>query len=165
MKTEDLESVARKLVASGKGILAADESSGTIEKRLKSINVPSTEENRRAYREVLFTTAGVGEFISGVILFDETIRQKTRDGRTFVESLQQQAVIPGIKVDKGAKPMANFPGERITEGLDGLRERLAGYRQLGARFAKWRAVIGIGEKMPTRTCIEANAEALARYAA
>jgi fructose-bisphosphate aldolase, class I len=154
MKTENLESVARKLVAPGKGILAADESTPTIEKRLKSIDVASTEENRRAYRDVLFSTAGVGEFISGVILFDETIRQKTRDGRTFIEALEQQAIIPGIKVDKGAKPMANFPGEKITEGLDGLRERLAEYRQLGARFAKWRAVIGIGEKIPTRRCIE-----------
>src|SRR5438093_3692167 len=165
MKTENLESVARKLVAPGKGILAADESSGTIEKRLKSIDVTSTEENRRAYREVLFTTAGAGEFISGAILFNETIRQKTRNGRTFVEALEQQGIIPGIKVDKGAKPMANFPGEKVTEGLDGLRERLAEYRKLGARFAKWRAVIAIGEKIPSRTCINANAEALARYAA
>src|SRR5438067_9991362 len=165
MKTENLQSIARKLVAAGKGILAADESSGTIEKRLKSISVPSTEENRRTYREILFTTAGAGEFISGVILFDETIRQKTRDGRTFVEALDQQGIIPGIKVDKGAKAMANFPGEKVTEGLDGLRDRLAEYRQLGARFAKWRAVIAIGENIPTRTCIEANAEALARYAA
>jgi fructose-bisphosphate aldolase class I len=165
MKTENLESVARKLVAPGKGILAADESSPTIEKRFKSIGVASTEENRRAYREVLFTTDGIGEFISGVILFDETIRQKTRDGRTVVEALEQQGIIPGIKVDKGAKPMANFPGEKITEGLDGLRERLAEYRQLGARFTKWRAVIGIGEKIPTRRCIETNTELLARYAA
>jgi fructose-bisphosphate aldolase class I len=165
MKNENLESVARKLVAAGKGILAADESLPTIEKRLKSIDVAATEENRRAYREVLFTTAGAGEFISGVILFDETIRQKTRDGRTFVEALEQQGIIPGIKVDKGAKPMANFPGEKITEGLDGLRERLAEYRHLGARFAKWRAVIGIGDKIPTRRCIETNAELLARYAA
>jgi len=165
MKTENLESIAKKLVAPGKGILAADESSGTIEKRLKSINVTSTEENRRAYREVLFTTAGAGEFISGVILFDETIRQKTSDGRTFVEALEQQGIIPGIKVDKGAKAIANFPGEKITEGLDGLRERLAEYRQLGARFAKWRAVITIGDNIPTRACINANAEALARYAA
>ena len=124
MKTDNLESVARKLVAPGKGILAADESSGTIEKRLKSINVPSNEENRRMYREILFTTKGAGEFISGVILFDETIRQKTRDGRSFVEVLEQQGIVPGIKVDKGAKAMANFPGEKITEGLDGLRERL-----------------------------------------
>src|SRR5205823_6124400 len=165
MKTENLESVARKLVAPGKGILAADESSGTIEKRLKSISVPSTEENRRAYREILFTTAGASEFISGVILFDETIRQKTHDGRTFVKALEEQRIIPGIKVDKGAKPMANFAGEKITEGLDGLRDRLVEYRQLGARFAKWRAVIAIGEKLPTQTCIDANAEALARYAA
>ena len=165
MKNENLESVARKLVAPGKGILAADESSGTIEKRLKSINVTSTEENRRAYREVLFTTAGAGDFISGVILFDETIRQKTRDGRTFVEALEQQGIIPGIKVDKGAKPMANFPGEKVTEGLDGLRERLAEYRKLGARFAKWRAVIAICDQIPTRTCIATNAELLARYAA
>src|SRR5262252_4750267 len=165
MKTENLESVARKLVAAGKGILAADESTGTIEKRLKSINVPSTEENRRAYREILFTTKDAGEFISGVILFDETIRQKTRDGRTFVKTLEEQCIIPGIKVDKGTKAMANFPGEKITEGLDGLRERIAEYRQLGARFAKWRAVITIGENIPTGTCIDANAEALARYAA
>src|SRR5438094_4681364 len=165
MKTENLESVARKLVAPGKGILAADESSGTIEKRLKSISVPSTEENRRAYREILFTTAGASEFISGVILFDETIRQKTHDGRTFVKALEEQRIIPGIKVDKGAKPMANFAGEKITEGLDGLRDRLAEYRQLGARFAKWRAVIAIGDTIPTPTCIASNAEALARYAA
>jgi fructose-bisphosphate aldolase class I len=165
MKSENLESTTRKLVAPGKGILAADESSGTIEKRLKSIGVASTEENRRAYRDVLFTTAGVGEFISGVILFDETIRQKTRDGRTFVKALEEQGIIPGIKVDKGAKPLANFPAEKITGGLDGLRERLAEYRQLGARFAKWRAVIAIGDNIPTRTCIDANAEALARYAA
>jgi fructose-bisphosphate aldolase class I len=165
MKTETLESVARKLVAPGKGILAADESSGTIEKRLKSINVPSTEENRRAYRDVLFTTKGAGEFISGVILYDETIRQKALDGRSFVEVLEQQGIVPGIKVDKGAKAMANFPGEKITEGLDGLRDRVKEYRQLGARFAKWRAVIAIGEKIPTRGCIASNAEALARYAA
>jgi len=165
MKNENLESVARKLVAPGKGILAADESSPTIEKRLKSINVSSTEENRRTYREILFTTTGAGEFISGVILFDETIRQKTRDGRTFVKALEQQGIIPGIKVDKGAKPMANFPGEKITEGLDGLRQRLAEYRQLGARFAKWRAVISIGDKIPTCRCIETNADLLARYAA
>src|SRR5262245_61417341 len=165
MKTENLESVARKLVAPGKGILAADESSGTIEKRLKSISVPSTEENRRMYREILVTTKGAGDFISGVILFDETIRQKTRDGRSFVEVLEQQGIVPGIKVDKGAKAMANFPGEKITEGLDGLRERLTEYRKVGARFAKWRAVITIGDGIPTRTCIDSNAETLARYAA
>ena len=165
MKTENLESVARKLVGPGRGILAADESLPTIEKRLKSIGVASTEENRRAYREILFTTAGVGEFVSGVILFDETIRQKTHDGRAFVEALEEQGIIPGIKVDKGTKSMANFPGEKVTAGLDGLRERLAEYRQLGARFAKWRAVIGIGENIPTRQCMETNAELLARYAA
>jgi fructose-bisphosphate aldolase class I len=165
MKNENLESIARKLVAPGKGILAADESSPTIEKRLKSINVSSTEENRRTYREILFTTKGAGEFISGVILFDETIRQKTRDGRTFVQALEEQGIIPGIKVDKGTKAMANFPGEKITEGLDGLRDRLAEYRQLGARFAKWRAVITIGAQIPTRACIDTNAELLARYAA
>src|SRR2546428_1462223 len=166
MKNENLESVARKLVAPGKGILAADESSPTIEKRLKSINVSSTEENRRAYREILFTTAGAGDFISGVILFDETIRRKTRDGRAFVKALEEQGIIPGIKVDKGTKAMANFPGEKITEGLDGLRERLTEYRQqLGARFTKWRAVITIGDGIPTRSCIDTNAELLARYAA
>src|SRR5499426_95930 len=165
MKTDDLESVARKLVAPGKGILAADESSGTIEKRLKSINVPSTEENRRMYRQILFTTKGAGDFISGVILFDETIRQKSQDGRSFVEVLEQQGIVPGIKVDEGAKAMANFPGEKITEGLDGLRGRLAEYRELGARFAKWRAVITIGADIPTVGCIRANAHALARYAA
>ena len=166
MKNENLESIARKLVAPGKGILAADESLGTMEKRLKSINVPSTEENRRAFRELLFTTKDAGQFISGVILFDETIRQKTRDGRPFVKALEEQGIIPGIKVDKGTKTMANFPGEKITEGLDGLRDRLAEYRQqLGARFAKWRAVITIGEGIPTRTCIDTNAELLARYAA
>jgi fructose-bisphosphate aldolase class I len=166
MKTDNLESIAKKLVAPGKGILAADESSGTIEKRLKSINLPSTEENRRAYRELLFTTKGAADFISGVILFDETIRQKTRDGRTFVKALDEQGIIPGIKVDKGAKAMANFPGEKITEGLDGLRERLTEYRQqLGARFTKWRAVITIGDGIPTQSCIDTNAELLARYAA
>src|SRR6185312_10202993 len=164
MKTDNLESIAKKLVAPGKGILAADESTGTIEKRLKSISVPSTEENRRAYREILFTTNGAGEFISGVILFDETIRQKTRDGRTFVKALEDQGIIPGIKVDKGAKPLANFPGEKITEGLDGLGERLAEYRRLGARFAKWRDVIDIGPTMPSYSCLITNAHALARYA-
>jgi fructose-bisphosphate aldolase class I len=166
MKNDNLESIARKLVTPGKGILAADESSGTIEKRLKSINVPSTEENRRAYRELLFTTKGAGDFISGVILFDETIRQKSRDGRTFVATLEEQGIIPGIKVDTGTKNMANFPGEKITEGLDGLRDRLKEYRQqLGARFTKWRAVITIGDGIPTQSCIDTNAELLARYAA
>lgn len=165
MNTRELESVAKALVAKGKGILAADESTGTIKKRLASINVESTEETRRTYRELLFTTEGMEQFISGVILFDETIRQATQDGTPFTEVLQRKGVIPGIKVDKGAKDLANFPGEKITEGLDGLRERLAEYRDLGARFAKWRAVITIGPAIPTRTAIDANAHALARYAA
>jgi fructose-bisphosphate aldolase class I len=152
-------------VAPGKGILAADESFGTIEKRFQSIGVASTETNRRAYREMLFTTPGLGEFISGVILFDETLRQKSADGRPFFEVLQGQGILPGIKVDKGAKALAGFPGEKVTEGLDGLRERLAEYWQLGARFSKWRAVISVGPNIPTRTCLDANAQALARFAA
>ncbi len=132
MNTSELESVARTMVAKGKGILAADESSGTIEKRFNGIDVASTEDNRRAYRELLFTTAGLGDFISGVILFDETIRQKASDGRPLPGVLAQQGILPGIKVDKGAKPLAGFPGEKVTEGLDGLRERFAEYRTLGA---------------------------------
>jgi fructose-bisphosphate aldolase class I len=160
-----LASIARELVASGKGILAADESTGTIEKRSKSVSVVSTEENRRTYRELLFTTAGLPEFISGVILFDETLRQKTSDGVPFAKFLSDAGIIPGIKVDKGAKPLAHFPGEKITEGLDGLRERFAEYAELGAKFAKWRAVISIGEDLPKDFCLEANAHALARYAA
>jgi len=162
---DEVQRTARELVAPGKGILAADESHGTIEKRFRSIDLESTEENRRAYREMLFTTPGLGEHISGVILFDETIRQATRDGVPFTDVLVGAGIIPGIKVDTGAKPLAGFPGEVVTEGLDGLRGRLAEYREMGARFAKWRAVIGIGEGIPTRTCIEANAHALARYAA
>jgi fructose-bisphosphate aldolase class I len=161
---QDLESVARALVARGKGILAADESTGTIEKRFTSIDVESTEENRRAYRNLLFTTEGAEEFISGVILYDETIRQSADDGTPFPELLASRGVIPGIKVDKGAKPLANAPGETITEGLDGLRERLTEYRQLGARFAKWRAVISIGPGIPSEYCLWTNAHALARYA-
>jgi fructose-bisphosphate aldolase class I len=161
----ELETVAQALVPSGKGILAADESFPTIKKRFDSIGVESTEENRRAYRELLFTTAGVEEFISGVILFDETIRQADRHGTPFAKVLAQKGIIPGIKVDKGAKAMAGFPGEKVTEGLDGLRDRLVEYRQMGARFAKWRAVITIGPGIPTLSCIEANAHALARYAA
>lgn len=153
------------LVASGKGILAADESTGTIEKRFKSVGAACTEENRRAYRELLFTTPGLGEFISGVILFDETIRQKAADGTPLVEVLHRQDIIPGIKVDKGAKALAGFSGEKNTEGLDGLRERLAEYRGLGARFTKWRAVITIGANIPTDTCLRANAHGLARFAA
>jgi fructose-bisphosphate aldolase class I len=165
MDLKELESVARSLVAQGKGILAADESSPTIEKRFRGIDLPSTEENRRAYRELLFTTPGIPEFISGVILFDETIRQKARDGTTLPALLSRAGIIPGIKVDTGAKPLAGFPGEKITEGLSGLRERLSGYRELGARFAKWRAVIAIGDGIPTPFCLKANAHALARYAA
>ncbi len=165
MPPRELESVARSLVGKGRGILAADESSPTIEKRFRSIDLPSTEGNRRAYRELLFTTPGASEFISGVILFDETIRQKAKDGTPFPEVLSQQGIIPGIKVDKGAKSLAGFPGEKVTEGLDGLRERLSEYRGMGARFAKWRAVIAIGEGIPTACCLEANAHALARYAA
>ena len=160
-----LEQTARALVEQGKGILAADESHGTIEKRFKVIGVESTEANRLAYREMLFTTPGLGEFISGVILFDETLRQRGADGTSLVEALKRQGIIPGIKVDKGAKSLAGFPGEKITEGLDGLRERLAEYATLGARFTKWRAVIAVGPTIPTRTCMEANAQALARFAA
>ncbi len=165
MAIKEMESVARSLVAEGKGILAADESSPTIEKRFRGIGLSSTEENRRAYRELLFTTPGISEFISGVILFDETIRQKTRNGTPFPEVLAKQGIVPGIKVDTGAKPLAGFPGEKITEGLDGLRERLSGYRDMGARFAKWRAVIAIGDGIPTAGCLKGNAHALARYAA
>lgn len=165
MNVSELESIARQMVAPGKGILAADESTGTIKKRFQSIKLESTEEHRRMYREMLFTAAGAADYISGVILYDETIRQKTRDGVPFPEYLAERNIVPGIKVDKGAKPLAGFPGETITEGLDGLRERLAEYHELGARFAKWRAVIDIGAAIPTRYAIEANADALARYAA
>lgn len=160
-----LEATAREIVSPGRGILAADESSGTIEKRFKQIDVPSTEENRRFYRGLLFTTQGVGKYISGVILFDETIRQSTDAGKPFPKLLEEQGIIPGIKVDTGAKPLALSPNEKVTEGLDGLRERLAEYRGMGARFAKWRAVIAIGDHIPTDLCLEANAHALARYAA
>jgi fructose-bisphosphate aldolase class I len=160
-----MEETARALVARGKGILAADESTGTIEKRFKSVGAACTEDNRRAYRELLFSTAGLGEFISGVILFDETIRQKAADGTPLVEVLHRQGIIPGVKVDKGAKALAGFSGEKITEGLDGLRDRLAEYREFGARFTKWRAVITIAANIPTDTCLRANAHALARFAA
>ena len=160
-----LHDIARAIVAPGKGILAADESSGTIEKRLSSIGVESTEDRRRFYREMLFTTDGVEEFISGVILYDETIRQSSADGTPFPQLLERKGVIPGIKVDKGAKPLALADGETVTEGLDGLRGRLEEYRELGARFAKWRAVLTIGHDMPSRACLVANAQALARYAA
>jgi fructose-bisphosphate aldolase, class I len=161
----DLESTAKALVAEGKGILAADESDGTIKKRFDSIGIESTEENRRAYRELLFTTEGVEDYISGVILFDETIRQSGSDGTPFPKLLDSKGIIPGIKVDKGAKALANAEGETITEGLDGLRGRLEDYRGLGARFAKWRATYSITDHLPSDYCIWTNAHALARYAA
>ena len=165
MNTAELSATAHAMVAKNRGLLAADESSGTILKRFNGIKLESTEENRRAYREMLFTTPGASEYISGVILYDETIHQKTKDGVPFPTYLSKQGMIPGIKVDTGAKPLAGFPGETITEGLDGLRERLADYHKLGARFAKWRAVIDIGAGIPSAYAIDANAEALARYAA
>jgi len=172
MNTNDLASIARAMVVSGKGILAADESTGTIEKRFKSISVESTEENRRAYRDMLFSTKGLGEFISGVILYDETLRQKSADGTPFAALLASNGILPGIKVDAGAKDMAFCPGEKITEGLDGLAKRCGEYVKLGAKFAKWRAVITIGSAgvdgtraVPSAACITANAHALARYAA
>ena len=161
--SDDLKSTAKALVAPGKGILAADESSGTIKKRFDSIGVESTEEARRGYRDLLFTTEGAADHISGVILYDETIRQSSADGTPFPAKLAEQGIIAGIKVDAGAKDLANAPGETITEGLDGLRERLAEYRELGARFTKWRAVITIGEDIPSEYCVWTNAHALARY--
>jgi fructose-bisphosphate aldolase class I len=161
----ELATTARAMVAEGKGILAADESAPTIKKRFDSIGVESTEANRRAYRELLFTAEGAEEFISGVILFDETIRQSASDGTPFPKLLASKGILPGIKVDTGAKTLAGAPGEKVTEGLDGLRDRIAEYRELGARFAKWRAVITIGDGIPSDTCLEANAHALARYAA
>ena len=165
MNATELMHTARGLMARGKGILAADESTATITKRFSAIQLESTEEHRRAYRELLFTAPAAAESVSGVILYDETIRQKTKDGVPFPQYLMKQGMIPGIKVDTGAKPLAGFPGETITEGLDGLRERLSEYRKLGALFAKWRAVIDIGASIPTSYAIEANAAALARYAA
>ena len=163
--TQDLAATARALVAPGKGILAADESEGTIKKRFDSIGVESTEENRRGYRDMLFTTEGAAGYISGVILFDETIRQSSTDGTSFPKLLEQQGIIPGIKVDEGAKPLALAEGETITEGLDGLRGRLEEYRGLGARFTKWRAVISIGPDIPSEYCLWTNAHALGRFAA
>jgi fructose-bisphosphate aldolase class I len=160
-----LSKTAAAMVARGKGVLAADESSGTCEKRFKSVGVECTEENRRTYRGLLFTTPGAEQYISGVILFDETMRQKTNDGVPFPDYLARKGILPGIKVDKGAMDLALCPGEKVTEGLDGLRPRLAEYFKLGARFAKWRAVITIGEAIPSHTCLYANAHALARYAA
>jgi fructose-bisphosphate aldolase, class I len=165
MNLQELSNIANKLVADHRGILAADESTSTIEKRFKSIGVENTEENRRAYRDMLFSTPGAAKFISGVIMYDETIRQKSRDGTSFADQQVKHGVIPGIKVDKGVKELPGSPQEKITEGLDGLRERLQEYHKLGARFAKWRAVIDIGAGIPTAYCIRANAQALARYAA
>src|ERR671938_433563 len=165
MAAPDLESTARALVAGHKGILAADESDGPIKKRFDSIGVESTEETRRAYRDLLFTTEGAEDYISGVILYDETIRQSSADGTPFAQLLETKGIVPGIKVDKGAKDLANAPGEKITEGLDGLRERLNEYRDLGARFTKWRAVITIGPGIPSEYCLRSNAHALGRFAA
>ena len=165
MDINKLDSIAKSLVAPGKGILAADESSGTIKKRFDVIQTESTPENHRIYRQLLFKTPQIEEFISGVILFDETIRQVSDEGISFPKLLSDKGIIPGIKVDAGAKDMANFPEEKISEGLDGLRERLAEYKNLGAGFTKWRAVITVGEKIPTNTCIDSNSEVLARFAA
>ena len=165
MNGDKLEATARALVAPGKGILAADESHPSIGRRFEALGIPNTEETRRRYRQMLLTTPDVAEYVSGVILFDETIRQKADDGAPLIEALARQGIIPGIKVDRGAKPLAGAPGEQVTEGLDGLRERLAEYAALGARFAKWRAVIAIGPGLPTDRAIQANAHALARYAA
>ena len=165
MDIQKLNETARAMVAPGKGILAADESSGTIKKRFDSIGVESTEQNRRDYREMLFTTSGANEYISGVILYDETLRQDGADGTPMVDVIRDQGMIPGIKVDKSGHPLAGAPGEQMTEGLDGLRERLEEYAQLGAKFTKWRAIYAIGDGIPSRYCSEVNAHALARFAA
>jgi fructose-bisphosphate aldolase class I len=165
MDALDLESVAHALVAPGKGILAADESHPTIAKRFAALGIENTGETRRLYRQMLFTTPALSDFISGVILFDETIRQEAADDTPVPEFLARQGILPGIKVDKGTKPLAGAAGEVVTEGLDGLRERIAEYKALGARFAKWRAVITVGPEIPSGSCLEANAHALARYAA
>jgi fructose-bisphosphate aldolase class I len=165
MDKQLLSKTAAAMVAKGKGILAADESSGTCETRFKSVGVECTEESRRTYRGLLFTTPGIEQFLSGVILFDETLRQKTSDGVPFADYLARKGILPGIKVDKGAHDLALAPGEKVTEGLDGLAQRLSEYFKLGARFAKWRAVITIGEGIPTHACLYANAHALARYSA
>ncbi len=165
MNTEELINTAQLLVAHDKGLLAMDESNPTCNKRFAKQGIPQTEEARRAYRELIITTPGLSECISGAILYDETIRQSKNDGQPFVQAIADAGIIPGIKVDTGAKEMAGSPGEKITEGLDGLRDRLKEYFQMGARFAKWRAVITIGAGIPSRGCIEANSQALARYAA
>jgi fructose-bisphosphate aldolase, class I len=164
MKTQELTKTVQALMAGDKGLLAMDESIPTCHKRFAPLGIPLTEESRRAYRELIVTTPGLGEAISGAILFDETMRQKTKDGRSFIDCLNKQGIIPGIKVDEGAKDMAGFPGEKLTSGLDGLRERLAEYYQQGARFAKWRAVITIGNGIPSQGCLDANVMALAHYA-
>ena len=165
MSIEQLAETAQAMVAPGKGIIAIDESTGTIAKRFASVGIENTEENRRAYRELLLTTPKLGEHISGAILFDETLRQSTRDGVPFAKVMAANGIIPGIKVDKGTHPLAGCQGEVVTEGLAGRRDRLKEYYALGARFAKWRAVIAIGDDTPSGTAIEANAHALARYAA
>jgi fructose-bisphosphate aldolase, class I len=163
--SQDLASVAAELVGDGKGILAADESVATLTRRFDALGIPSTEQSRRAYREMLFTTPGAAEFVSGAILYDETIRQKSSDGTPLAEVLARQGIVPGIKVDTGAEPLAGFAEETVTEGLDGLCDRLAEYHGMGARFAKWRAVIRITPTLPSQACLSANAHALARYAA
>ena len=165
MTNYDLESVARTLVSDGKGILAADETIPTLTRRFDTVGIKSTEQSRRTYREMLFTSPGAAEFISGVIMYDETIRQKSSRGAPLVEALTAQSIAPGIKVDAGAKPLAGSPGETVTEGLDGLRDRLSDYRAMGARFAKWRAVIRVTEALPSSACMAANTHALGRYAA
>jgi fructose-bisphosphate aldolase, class I len=163
--SHDLEVIAAALVADGKGVLAADETAPTLTKRFEALGIPSTEQTRRTYREMLFTAPGAAEFISGAIMYDETIRQKSSGGPPLAQILSSQGIVPGIKVDTGAKPLAGSPAESVTEGLDGLRDRLAEYRGMGARFAKWRAVIRIAETLPSPACVSANAHALARYAA
>jgi fructose-bisphosphate aldolase class I len=165
MSVQELVVTAKAMVAEGKGLLAMDESNPTCNRRFEKAGIPQTEEARRSYREMILTTPGLGEFISGVILYDETIRQSGKDGAPFVKVITDAGIIPGIKVDTGAQDMAAYPGEKITEGLDGLRDRLAEYCRMGVRFAKWRAVIAIADGIPSRGCIEANAHALARYAA
>ena len=163
--TQALKDTARAMVTRGKGLLAIDESNGTCNRRFEKLGIPTTQENRRAYRELILTTPGLAEYLSGFILYDETIRQTTQGGQPFVQMITDAGMIPGIKVDTGAKDLAGHPGEKVTEGLDGLRDRIAEYYQMGARFAKWRAVITIGDDIPSQTCLEANAHALARYAA
>lgn len=165
MDIQTLTKTAKMMVAPGRGIIAADESSGTCQKRFEAVGVPCTEENRRAYRQTLLTAEGLEQYVSGIILYDETIRQETDDGEAFAAVLEKKGILPGIKVDAGAKELALHPGEKVTEGLDGLRERLGEYKTLGAKFAKWRAVITIGKDIPSDACIHGNAHAMARYAA